>query len=371
MDRAIIYAPYKTSHRIKFYLPYRRLVWRSAIKGMNSSMYHKNQKLWSVNNTLENLDKLKVIFGQEYDIQELAGVTELPKRTLTEASYEIVATMERKLVLMGYSQHTIKAYISNFVHFLYFFQGRELKSVTRDEIEGFLYKLIKEYKISEGKQNIIINAIKFYFEKVAMQPREFYKIQRPKKHKTLPNYLSKGEVKSLIDITQNIKHKAILCTLYSAGLRLGEVIKLRVEDIRSTEGFIFVKSAKGKKDRLTILSKTLLVILRQYYRVHKPSYWLFEGADGGQYSSSSIQKILRRAVKKSNASPWTTVHTLRHSFATHMLESGVNLRYIQAMLGHESPKTTEIYTKIININNKVFNSPLDGLLEIGNKGGTP
>ena len=204
----------------------------------------------------------------------------------------------------------------------------------------------------------------YHYEQVLGKPREYYDIQRPKKSATLPNVLSGQEVKLLINAPSNIKHTAILYAIYSAGLRLNEVIKIRVEDIHSDDGYIFIKGAKGKKDRKTVLSKVLLDVLRKYYKKYRPAYWLFEGQDGGQYSSSSINKIFRRAVKQSNINPWATPHTLRHSFATHLLQQGTNLRYVQALLGHSSSKTTEIYTHVMNINNKTITSPLDHLVHL-------
>ena len=144
-------------------------------------------------------------------------------------------------------------------------------------------------------------------------------------------------------------------------MRISEALNLRLVDINSDEGYIFIKSAKGKKDRKSVLSPILLGLLRSYYKEYKPSYWLFEGQDGGQYSAKSIQKILRKAVKDTNSNPWGTVHTLRHSFATHLLQEGMNLRYIQTLLGHSSSKTTEIYTRVVAINNKNIKSPLNFL----------
>jgi len=160
-----------------------------------------------------------------------------------------------------------------------------------------------------------------------------------------------------------LKHKTILHTIYGAGLRVGELIRLRVVDIRSEEGYIFIKDSKGKKDRHTVLSKHLLELLREYYKIYKPAYWLFEGQTGGQYSSTSIQSIYRKAVKDTNGNPWSTPHTLRHSFATHLMERGTSLRHIQAALGHNSSKTTEIYTRVLAINNKTIKSPLDSMYE--------
>src|SRR5699024_531236 len=173
--------------------------------------------------------------------------------------------------------------------------------------------------------------------------------------------LSIEEVAAIINQPKNLKHRAILHLIYSAGLRIGEVIRLRISDIRSDDGYIFVKDSKGKKDRHTVLSNYLLKILRKYYKAYRPSYWLFEGQQGGQYSTRSIQSIYRKAVKETGSNPWSTPHTLRHSFATHLMQRGVNIRYIQSALGHASSKTTEVYTRILAINNETLTSTLDNL----------
>jgi len=244
-------------------------------------------------------------------------------------------------------------------------EGQIREYAKRRKISGstrsYLYHLIEKYKISESKQNTVINAIKAYYEHVLGRPREYYDIQRPKKPQTLPNVLSQEETKRLLNAPSNLKHKAILHTIYSCGLRISELIKLRIEDVHKNEGYVFVKGAKGKKDRHTVLSPKLVELLEAYEKEYKPSYWLFEGQTGGQYSASSIRAIFRRAVKAADANAWATVHTLRHSFATHLLQQGVNLRYVQAMLGHSSPKTTQIYTHVLEINDKVVHSPLDFL----------
>ena len=363
--KAIIYKVPNNAKRIKFYVPYEAIEWRNKVKCLNTSFFHYHQKLWSVVNTDENMYNLKSIFGSDLEIKYDAVEKQLPTKELSEKSKDVLLLYEQKIILKGYSPHTLKNYKAALMKFLSFFEGRELSGVTKEEIEGYVFHLISKYKISDTKQNMIINAVKFFYEKVLGMPREYYNIQRPKKSKSLPNVLSPEEIHKMLTTTNNRKHKAILCTLYSAGLRLSEVINLRIEDIHSNGNYIFIKGAKGKKDRKSILSNVLLKLLREYYVAYKPSYWLLEGLDGGQYSRSSIQKIFRMAVKKSNINPWATPHTLRHSFATHLLQQGVNLRYVQVLLGHESSKTTEIYTHILNINNKAIVSPLDKLVTFG------
>ena len=219
--------------------------------------------------------------------------------------------------------------------------------------------------------------MKFYYEKVLAQERTFYDL-RPRKSQKLPGVFSEEEVASLFSVIQNLKHKTILMLIYSGGLRIGESIRLRKEDIHFDRKSIFIKGGKGKKDRYTILSDKMIVLLRNYLTAYKPDYWLFEGQSGGQYSTRSIQKVFRRAVAKSSVNPYSTVHTLRHSFATHLLERGTDLRYIQELLGHSSSETTEIYTHnlsrfhigITQRGRQKLCSPLD-FLDIENKKDLP
>ncbi|MEY2924875.1 MAG: hypothetical protein RLZZ337_1423 [Bacteroidota bacterium] len=354
-----IFEELPNSKRIKLHIPYQMKDERQAFKQLNSSYYHPTQKLWSVINTHENKQLLKQLFAGKYEVKPQEKAGEMPKIKLSEKSQLELDKNYQKLILKGLSTNTINTYQGNLVQFFSYFENADLQNVTKDQIEGFVYTLVSKYKISEQKQNSMINAIKSYYEHTLGKPREYYNITRPKKSKDLPNVLSKQEVKAIINSPTNLKHKAILYTIYSGGLRLGELIRLRVTDIRSDEGFIFIKDSKGKRDRHTVLSPVLLTILREYYRLHKPSYWLFEGQDGGQYTAKSVQNIFRKAVKDTNANPWSTPHTLRHSFATHLMQSGVSMRVIQNALGHSSSKTTEIYTRVININNKTVMSPLD------------
>ncbi len=359
--KAVIYRAPKNAKRIKVHIPYRAKQWREAFKRLNTTFYHPHQKLWSIVNTSENLARIKRIFGDNYVIEDLKGPATMPKIVLNDASRGILEQIEQKLILKGYSPHTYKAYKGAIIPFLGYFQEQDVSSQNKEDIEAYLHMLKRKYNISNQKQNLIINAIKFYYESVLGRPKIHYDIQRPKGNRSLPNVLSTEEIERLLMSVKNCKHRAILSTLYSAGLRLSEVLNLRIEDVRSKDGYIFVKAGKGKKDRLTVLSPVHLQVLRTYYREYRPSYWLFEGQSGGKYSATSVQKVFRKAVKDSGINPWATVHTLRHSFATHLLQQGVNLRYIQALLGHQSSKTTEIYTHLLGINNKLIKSPLDSL----------
>lgn len=360
--RAIIHSPQPRAGRIKFYIPYKAMEWREKVKAIRTSRYHKPQKLWSIRNTKEDLNYLKEILGDQYDIRYPDEKGEQFQVTvLSENNKDKLAELEKKIILKGYSEHTHQSYRVAFAKFLTAYNDKDVDLLDKKEIENYLYQQIMKYKISNSRQNVIVSAIKFYYETVLGKPREYYDIQRPKKHKTLPNVLSPADVNRLINTPKNDKHRAILYTLYSGGLRVSEIINLRVQDIHTDKGYIFIHGAKGKKDRVTLLAESLLPVLRSYYKKHRPAYWMFEGADGGQYGTSSIQKIFRSAVQKSGVNAWATPHTLRHSFATHLVENGTNLRYIQSLLGHNNSKTTEIYTHVADLSNKVIKSPLDSI----------
>jgi integrase/recombinase XerD len=362
MNSIIIYTPEMRAQRFKIYIPYHLKAEREWLKGQNSAFYHPSQKLWSLVNTAENKKLVAANFKGKYTIKAIENqAIEKKAAVLSDDALNALAQCEQKFILKSFSPATIKNYLCELRTFFAFFTNRNYPEITKDEIEAYVYHLKTKYKISDTKQNTLINAIKSYYEHVLGRPREYYELQRPNRAKTLPNVFSKEDICKLLQSPKNIKHKAILLVIYSAGLRISEAVNLRVKDIHSQEGYIFVKDSKGKRDRKTILSPILLHALRQYYKAHKPAYWLFEGQDGGKYSVKSIQEVFRKAADQAGINPWGTVHTLRHSFATHMLQEGVNLRLIQTMLGHSSSKTTEIYTHILAINNKVVKSPLDFL----------
>lgn len=358
-----MFLPQKNAGRIKFQIPYILKEERQAFKQLNGSYYHPNQQLWSLPNTLEHQQKVKELFGKKIQIVAQHVPPKLPQVVVTEQMQQELDRHYQKMKLKHFSDSTIRTYQSSLSAFFAYFKNSDLATLTKEQIEGYVFELVQKHKISEQKQNTVINAIKSYYEHTLGLPREYYNITRPKRSKDLPNILSEEEVYAIINSPKNIKHRALLYTIYSAGLRVGEVIRLRIKDVRSKDGFIFIKDSKGKKDRHTVLSPLLLDLLRAYYKVHKPSYWLFEGQDGGQYSTKSVQQVFRKAVQKTGANPWSTPHTLRHSFATHLMQRGVNIRYIQTALGHSSTKTTEIYTRVLSINNKTLKSPLDMLMK--------
>lgn len=293
--------------------------------------------------------------GQNNDPVNVDGYR---KRILPDDYRRCPENYLQKLELKRYAINTVKAYVSCFEAFINHFKNLELLEIGELEIRGYLQKLIHEGK-SASYQNQAINSIKFYYEIVMGMPNRFYAIERPRKTKKLPQVLAKKEVLALIAQTNNLKHKCIVSLLYSAGLRRSELLNLRFKDIDSKRMLIRVEDAKGNKDRYTLLSENLLTDLRKYFSKWRPKEYLFEGQNGGKYSAKSVENIVKNAAAKAGIQKTVTPHVLRHSFATHLLEAGTDLRYIQTLLGHSSSRTTEIYTHVAINKLGALKSPLD------------
>ncbi|PIB37382.1 recombinase [Reichenbachiella sp. 5M10] len=264
-----------------------------------------------------------------------------------------------KLEIRKYSLNTARIYISMFENFMnYYSKEEDLMRLSEMEVKKYMQHLVNQGK-SDSYLNQALNAIKFYYEVVKEMPNRFYDIERPIKREPLPKVLGKNEVLAMIKVTHNLKHRCIISLLYSAGLRRAELLNLIPADIESERMMIRVRGGKGGKDRYTLLGRQVLDDLRDYYKKAQPKQYLFEGANGGRYSPTSIMKIVRRAALKAGIAKRVTPHMLRHSFATHLLESGTDLRYIQVLLGHNSSRTTEIYTHVANTNLLGIKNPLD------------
>ena len=263
-----------------------------------------------------------------------------------------------KLELKRYANSTVKTYVTFFELFINHHYNKKLKELNENDIRSFLQNLIqKEY--SNSYINQAINAIKFYYEIVLDMPNRFYEIERPRKESKLPTVISKEEILSIIESTNNIKHRCIVQLLYGSGLRRGELLNLKLSDIDSKRMLIRVENSKGNKDRVTLLSKTALHDLRRYYTKYEPKVYLFEGNNGNKYSGVSVLKVVKTAAEKAKIRIVVTPHVLRHSFATHLLESGTDIRQIQVLLGHGSTKTTEIYTHVATNTFESIKNPLD------------
>lgn len=269
--------------------------------------------------------------------------------------------MYRQLELKGYSASTKRIYLAEFEHLLKLLDDYPVQDLTPKRLKDYFLYCIEKKKMQERKMNGKINAIKFFFEQVLHQPKMFFDIPRPKKPLTLPKMLGKTEVKRLFRSTGNLKHLLGLKLSYGMGLRVSEVVNLKVEHIDSKRMTVHVVGAKGKKDRYVPLPVSILPLLRQYYMEYRPKEYLLEGQYGGPYAKSSLQQVFKRAMKKAGINKKIGIHGLRHSYATHLLEAGADMRFVQELLGHNSVKTTQVYTKVTPRSLSKIPSPLDSL----------
>ncbi|WP_434035731.1 tyrosine-type recombinase/integrase [Formosa sp. 4Alg 33] len=267
---------------------------------------------------------------------------------------------KRWLEQKRFSPNTVNTYVEVTTLFLRYMQLKQIEVFSSRTIEQFNYDYIFKARKSVSFQNQCISGIKHYFTFKGIDI-EALDIKRPDKDKKLPNVLSKMEVKTLLDCTKNLKHKTLLSLLYSAGLRIGEALALQLNAIDYDRGLIHIKAAKGKKDRYTLLSISIIPILHTYLDHYSPKHYLFEGRNQEPYTQVSARQVLKKSLHKAEIKKYATLHTLRHSFATHLLESGTDIRYIQELLGHNSPKTTMIYTHVTSTNLKDIKNPFDTL----------
>ena len=285
----------------------------------------------------------------------------MDKDCLKQEVKESINEFYRYLRSQRYSHQTIKTYTSSVIKFFIYFNEKVPWEITQKDIIDFNNNYILRNSLSFSYQNQLINALKKYYEKVHNRHIKINEIERPRRRHPLPKVLSKEEVIKLLSTITNIKHRAIISLIYSAGLRRSELINLGVKDIDSDRMIIIIRNAKGGKDRIVGLSEKILSLLQKYYKQYKPKSYLFEGQNGGKYSSTSINNIFKRAKTRAGIKLKGGVHLLRHSFATHLHESGCDIRLIQELLGHKSSRTTEIYTHISTKSIKNVKSPFDDL----------
>lgn len=334
-----------------------------GLRALKGAFYEPRLRSWLVPDTDENLHELIRIFGIDIYLADELRVRISSQQTVSTSEITLqLSHMKRILRLKGYSFKTIKVYLNHVQRFL-LGSGKRPELIIEQDINDYLTYLIGEKKFSHVYVNQVISAIKFYCEKVLNNCQLGCCIPRPKREEKLPTVLSPNEVKAILMSVKNSKHKAILTLVYSSGLRVGEVARLQVRDIDSDRMLVHIRQGKGRKDRYSVLSKTALSILREYVIKERPQKWLFPGENERDYiSERTIQRIFEKARKKVGIHKEVSVHTLRHSFATHLLENGTDLRYIQELLGHKSTKTTEIYTHVTVKDVRKIQSPLDRIL---------
>jgi integrase/recombinase XerD len=261
-----------------------------------------------------------------------------------------------------YSPNTIKTYTDALGVFFHYHSNKVPEQLGIAEIIEFNIGYILRKHLSASYQNQVINAIKLFYRNRFNRNMDLNNIQRPRREQRLPNVLSKQEIKSILEAPSNLKHRAMLSLIYACGLRRSELLNLSLSDVLSDRNVLFIRQSKGKKDRVIPISNNIIEMLRTYYKAYKPKVWLFEGQNAGErYSERSLQLVLKQALKKAGNTKPVSLHWLRHSYATHLLESGTDLRYIQELLGHNSSKTTEIYTHVTTKSLQQIRSPFDEL----------
>lgn len=273
-------------------------------------------------------------------------------------------TVRSEMRLRNYSLKTIKAYVSCLRTYVHYLCGKHPRQATERDIRAFLIHLVEREMYAASSINQVINALRFLYVELYHQQMSLGNVPRPRKERKLPVVLSQGEVKRIFDGVSNEKHKTLLMLVYSAGLRVGEVVKLRIEDIDNERKMIHIRGGKGKKDRYTILSDVVWNALQTYWRLFQPREWMFEGEiPGHRYAIRSAERVFEVAAQRAGIMKGVSIHSLRHAFATHMLEQGTDLRYIQDLLGHESIKTTEIYTHVSRRKIEALRSPIDEVMK--------
>jgi integrase/recombinase XerD len=302
------------------------------VRQLPNRRYHPEQKHWTIPQSEINLDALKET------LKIVAEINFIEHQT-SHVMQVFIEHLERR----RYSPNTIRNYTHHLQRFLATIGSNQ--EVSEENILTYAHHLATSNKHSASYQNMAINAIRFYQQIILGKAMPRLKV-RPKPERKLPNVLSESEVLALLKSVENPKHRCILSLIYSAGLRISEVTALEINDLDPARGVIQIRQSKGKKDRQVPLSEKIYIQIMNYISIYRPEHLLFEGQMGAEYSTRSIQNVFARALKKSGITKIATVHTLRHSFATHLLEKGTDLRIIQEILGHSSSKTTEIYTHV-------------------------
>lgn len=265
------------------------------------------------------------------------------------------------LEIKRYSVNSIETYVNAFRQFLLHFKGQDVDVLTERQIEQYINQQVTERKISVSYQKQLVAAIKFWYLGVLDRKITLNYLYPDRLEFKIPVVFSQQEIKKMLGICENIKHKAILVTIYSCGLRLSELTSLMIKDVDSKAMTVTIRQGKGNRDRVVVLSEKLLFLLRDYFKEYKPKEYLFEGQSGGKYSERSVQQVLKQTLAKANIKTKGSVHTLRHSYATHLIEQGTDVRFVQELLGHKNIKTTMIYTHLTDATKRKIKSPLDNL----------
>ncbi|WP_457617782.1 tyrosine-type recombinase/integrase [Lutibacter sp.] len=339
---------------------------KSIVKSIGGFTWSQTLRAWYTNFSSENIELLKealqhnVIFKLDSSIFKHLKLKPIRKnRNLNDVSIQIIDTYEKYLIGKRYSESTIKTYVTFIAYFLDYVGDIPVSEITNRTVELFIEDVFipRKYSISTHRQ--LISAVKLFKAFYPECKIDEIQLKRPKKSKILPIVLSKEEIVDLLRFTKNLKHRAVLAMIYSAGLRISELINLELRNIDIDRRQILIKNSKGRRDRNIILAESFIPLLYNYLNSYTPKIYFVEGKPGEKYSTESIRSFLKRSCKLANITKCVTPHTLRHSYATHLLENGIDLRYIQELLGHAKPETTMIYTHVSKKDLLKIESPLD------------
>jgi integrase/recombinase XerD len=342
----------------------------SIVRVISGGHYSRMEKYWyfpirtatydALVKALQSLPGTKLIIDENISRYGLVGSG--GPHELTLEHIRGLDQLVRWMTSKRYSPQTIESYTGVLKSFFHFHHTRPVSAINADDVTEYNNKYILKNHYSSSYQNQLVNALKLYYQVAEHTAMEIELLHRPRKERKLPNVLSMDEVRSLLSAPGNIKHRAMLSLIYSCGLRRGELLALKIADVDSARHLLHIHEGKGKKDRAIPLSGKILHLLREYYKSCHPVQWLFEGAKKGEpYSEKSLESVLKQAVQRAGIKKPVSLHWLRHSYATHLLESGTDLRYIQVLLGHNSSKTTEIYTHVSTLHLQQIRSPFDSL----------
>lgn len=332
-----------------------RAEWLVLIRAIQGARWSPGLRAWHIPDTKKKRNRCGLALEEQMYLPDASNGF---SAEMIESMRAFVRWMRSK----RYSENTVKTYAESLRSFLKFYKYKSLDELCNQDVIDYNNDYIKANQHSVSYQSQVVNALKLFFKEVRQTRIVTEAIHRPRREKVLPNVLSKQEVKELLEALRNLKHKTMLSLIYSCGLRCGELLALKPEHIDSKRNILWIRMAKGKKDRIVPLSGKTIAMLRVYYKAFKPRVYLFEGQQAGTpYDVRSLQHVIKLACKKAGITKPVSLHWLRHSYATHLLEAGTDLRYIQEILGHSSPKTTQIYTHVSTRSLQQIISPFDNL----------
>ena len=351
------------------------------LKVHTTARWSQSMQCWYIHCNEFHPKKFKQIFGKDYYLHATSQnatfiLSEVKKsREGTGRKYNTglftrpdperekkIEIFRAWMISKRYSSSTVKVYCESIQSFFRFFKEKKIEAIENADLVDFNNRYILANGYSATLQNQVVNALKLFYSRMEGTQLQIDQLERPRRSHPLPNVLSKEEVAAILQAPVNIKHRAMLSLIYACGLRRSELLNLKPADVDSKRGLLIIRQSKGNKDRITPISLKVIEMLRVYYKCYKPRTWLFEGQNANeQYSETSLAKVLKMSCKKALVTKPVTLHWLRHSYATHLLESGTDLRYIQELLGHKSSKTTEIYTHVSTKSLQNIKSPFDDL----------